>query len=530
MKELVAWIAPPVVGALIGYVTNDIAIKMLFRPLEEKRIFGIRIPFTPGILPRKRHQLADNIGRMVARELITEDIIRERMHRGDFRLSVERSVAEYSARFLSAPIAELALKMPPSEGAAGSSLLSSSDLARFLGSMAERFIATPVFSDIVDRAVSAAVSALGKKTIAELAGGDRAALVKLISARLSSALSTTLADSRAEESLAESLGRFVDSLVKEGKSLASVLPSGTVDGVKRIVEAAYPSLIDAALRYLARREVRAELESHGRVFLRDAILRLNVFQRFFLSAAQYDRTLDEQMPEILDDLILHLTGAARGEKGKARFVAAVGDALDRFISYSVADASASIGMEPPELARAIAGGIMGILSAEGTGTALATLFTRLVDEIVDEPLAVIAEKRVGIDIDVLIAAAADALKNFAAAGPGPAVTLAIDAFLDDRGGDSISDLLGIDAAGKEKLDVFIAGRILALIDERISAALSTLDVRTLVADRIDSLDMLSVESLVLDILANQLRWINVFGAVLGAVIGLSQAVLSAYLR
>ena len=40
------------VGAVIGYITNWLAIKMLFKPHNEKRVFGIRIPFTQGIIPK----------------------------------------------------------------------------------------------------------------------------------------------------------------------------------------------------------------------------------------------------------------------------------------------------------------------------------------------------------------------------------------------------------------------------------------------------------------------------------------------
>ena len=45
------YIIPPLVGGVIGYVTNDIAIRMLFRPHTAKHIMGWRIPFTPGIIP-----------------------------------------------------------------------------------------------------------------------------------------------------------------------------------------------------------------------------------------------------------------------------------------------------------------------------------------------------------------------------------------------------------------------------------------------------------------------------------------------
>ena len=52
------WILPPLLGAIIGYVTNRIAIKMLFRPLTPKRFLGVRVPLTPGVIPRNRFDLA----------------------------------------------------------------------------------------------------------------------------------------------------------------------------------------------------------------------------------------------------------------------------------------------------------------------------------------------------------------------------------------------------------------------------------------------------------------------------------------
>ena len=47
-------IIPIIVGAIIGYFTNWLAIKMLFRPHYEKKIFGIKIPFTPGLIPKEK--------------------------------------------------------------------------------------------------------------------------------------------------------------------------------------------------------------------------------------------------------------------------------------------------------------------------------------------------------------------------------------------------------------------------------------------------------------------------------------------
>lgn len=65
MKEILHYIAGPLLGAVIGYITNYIAIKMLFRPLEPKYLFGRQLPFTPGIIPRRKAQFADALGKAV---------------------------------------------------------------------------------------------------------------------------------------------------------------------------------------------------------------------------------------------------------------------------------------------------------------------------------------------------------------------------------------------------------------------------------------------------------------------------------
>lgn len=66
-------ISGPLIGAVIGYITNYIAVKMLFRPYKEKRIGKIKIPFTPGIIPKRQSELAKAVGQAVGKNLFTEN-------------------------------------------------------------------------------------------------------------------------------------------------------------------------------------------------------------------------------------------------------------------------------------------------------------------------------------------------------------------------------------------------------------------------------------------------------------------------
>ena len=68
--EVLRVIVPIFVGAVIGYFTNFLAIKMLFRPQHEVRIGKWRVPFTPGIIPKNQSRLANAVGNAVGGHLL----------------------------------------------------------------------------------------------------------------------------------------------------------------------------------------------------------------------------------------------------------------------------------------------------------------------------------------------------------------------------------------------------------------------------------------------------------------------------
>ena len=66
-------IAGPLIGALIGYFTNYIAVKMLFKPHKPVMIGKHRLPFTPGLIPKRKDELAGAIGSAVSDVLLTKE-------------------------------------------------------------------------------------------------------------------------------------------------------------------------------------------------------------------------------------------------------------------------------------------------------------------------------------------------------------------------------------------------------------------------------------------------------------------------
>ena len=73
------YILPPLIGAVIGYFTNMIAVKMLFYPRKPIYVFGHQLPLTPGAIPKGKERLARSAGKIVQNELFTREDISGRL-------------------------------------------------------------------------------------------------------------------------------------------------------------------------------------------------------------------------------------------------------------------------------------------------------------------------------------------------------------------------------------------------------------------------------------------------------------------
>lgn len=84
----------PVVGAVIGAVTNEIAIKMLFRPYRPVHVLGQRLPFTPGVIPSQRGTIAQNIAETFEQRLLSGQELHAVLTGPDARRAVEGKVSQ----------------------------------------------------------------------------------------------------------------------------------------------------------------------------------------------------------------------------------------------------------------------------------------------------------------------------------------------------------------------------------------------------------------------------------------------------
>ena len=89
MSNWVYIIVSVLVAAFVGGITNHFAIKMLFHPRKKIMIGKFRVPFTPGLIPKRREDIAESLGNVVADYLVTTEGLQEMVLRPSFKLQVE---------------------------------------------------------------------------------------------------------------------------------------------------------------------------------------------------------------------------------------------------------------------------------------------------------------------------------------------------------------------------------------------------------------------------------------------------------
>ena len=93
----------PVISGFIGWITNWVAIKMLFHPRNPINILGIQVQ---GIFPKRQQQFAEKLGRLVSQELLSFSDIEEKINKPENLQKILPQVETHIDHFLRVKLGE----------------------------------------------------------------------------------------------------------------------------------------------------------------------------------------------------------------------------------------------------------------------------------------------------------------------------------------------------------------------------------------------------------------------------------------
>ncbi len=519
MNQIVSFLAPPLVGGFIGYMTNYVAIRMLFRPLRPWYLLGIKLPMTPGVIPAKRHKLAKNIGEMVGEHLLTSKEISEaissEVFQQDLRAMIEGRIEDILSRDLG-PLLTIVPERFRSQVEAGIRVLR----WRFLKYL-HNHLDSPVFAEKLAEAIA---SQLETFLARELDGCLSEKTRERFYTGLEETTANFLAGPQVRDWLRDYIDQKAESFLANGGCLKDLLPEAMAEQLLVRLEEESPRLLQKLAEYVEEpvvqdRIARAITKAIGNFIdalgpfaaLAGSILNpdaIDLKVRNYLGEKSgeiskwlFDETVQQKIAEIIKDkagqfMTAPLTELLRNVEPKK-----INEVRGWFASLATAT------LERPETAAAIAGLIRDGLETQTqrpVSDILADLFGSdgLVQgkrRVTEEIIMAIRSPRVKRMIDKLV------------------VELLEEKLLNQPVG-PLSELLP--RAIQEGLADYLLQQTNALLVREVPGLLDSLNIRQIVAQKVDSLDLLRLERLLLNIMEEQFKYINLFGGLLGFLIGL----------
>ncbi len=517
------YVGIPLGAAIIGYVTNWVAIRMLFRPHTEKRLFGVKVPFTPGVIPARRAEMAERMGAAVARHLITEDSIAARIDTPEVRGHLEQLVSGYLDEWLDRELGPLESLIPEEFRREWEDALKA--LQDRIREEIARVLRDARTEASVRQRIHAHVEDLWERPLKDILPES---LWSELPERLGDALARLAHDEAFEARVRAFLDERIDALLQDERPLRAYLPP-------KLQEAAYEKL--GELLPLMLEKLAAVLEDEGLkkriklqlyeladklltdTFREDSLwdqLKFGLLETFVISVDE----LKEKVDRAVDEAAPKLAALLQREDVQARVYRSLIRAADTLLDKRLADFRL-----PPEaveqlkerLTQAV---VAGARSPETRKQIVAFLRRRL-EEIQGRPLREVLPGwpperlapqlgdwalhllRRDETIDALAEFLAERLKKLAKQPIGP-----------------LRDHVPTELAEKAKR--WLSQQAIEMLKRETPKMVQAIDVQHVVREQVDKLAIGEVEQLILAITSRQLRAITWFGALLGFLIGLLQ--------
>jgi len=518
---ILAYAGPPLLGAFIGYLTNKIAIRMLFRPLHAWHLFGIRVPMTPGVIPSKRHDLAKNIGEMVGSHLLTSKDIGAALSEEQFQVRLNILVESRVNDLLNRELGRLPEVIP--ERFRGYFKVAVRTVKYQFRAGVNRYLQSGEFEKRVSDTLMDQLHAFGDRHLNELISTEERQAFYVF---IDGLVGDILAGSEAEAWLAGYLREYFEQSAAAGKSIADHLPKPLCNLILDVIRQHSPEILNRLAGMLAEPPVRERIIKAVRGGVDNFINSLGFFGSMaagFLDMNALEDKVREYLMENEEKIVSWLQNPEVQERFSVVLIEQTRRFLDTPLSVILARASAE---QLDSICRGVSVQVFGILRSQGVKEVMITMLRDNLEEMLGRgeirvsditgrllaPKTVKSLKLTLTDEVVSLLRTRRMQKMI-----GQMMNRMVDVFLDRPIGIMHNILPAGVRSGITDYSVLTINRILL---KEVPNLVEMLNIRQIVAEKVDSLDLLRLESLLLSIMEEQFKYINLFGALLGFLIGL----------
>jgi len=519
-------LTPPLLGAFIGYLTNRVAIRMLFRPLKPWYVGPVRIPMTPGVIPSKRHELAVNIGEMVGEHLLTSEEINRSLKKDAFQEHLYRLIESKVGTLMKQDLGSLPSLVPKEYKSYFD--IAQKTVTYQMKETVHDFVKTPAFTGTVEGAVNQWLDSIMSYELSDVLSREtRNKSYELLKEQISRMCS----DPQTEKWLETFIHQKAQSALNDKKSLGDVLPPSLQSSIIELIEKQTPHLLDHGLRIINEPDVQEKIISAIRQAIEAFIETLGPMASMVQNFLDMDM-VEEKIRTYFSDKQDDIESLLNNEQVRNRVSAALTDRTKKLFTTPLDTLFPDKGDDRiSAFSRGLTRQILSILQSEETSAAITRMLSDNIEHHIEDgnrSIQEVAEELFGTDgiSKSRKWLSSEIISLLQSSKTQSAVDKMLETMVEQLLAKPVGRLANLIPAGV-RIGLYRSLQSVAtkMLVSEVPGIVKSLNIRQIVTERVDSFDLLRLEGLLLSIMEEQFKYINLFGGLLGFIIGCANLIL-----
>jgi uncharacterized membrane protein YheB (UPF0754 family) len=495
----------PLLSGIVGYLTNYIAIKMLFRPYTKKwYTLGWQ-----GVIPKNRGKLAKEIGLMVGNKLISNESIKEALFENKFQLVLEKTIHNELKNLLDRELGSL------------ETILTSFgiDTKKIAQKLADYLISSDEFTHTINNNVNLIIND-GLKKLSEKKISDYPNLLESLSKVINEIFSNYII----KDELIDHISSNIDDIILSGKSIKELIKIDLDETLQNISNSITNKLIDTLYDVLQKDEVKKKILRKIEDF-KNNYFKKGFFNQLKLTAINIILS-DETINEIIENEFPKLVNAIKeNPELKEKINTSLLEYINKTLRRPIYEYIEKIGFDKFYEYRAkVNHRLKAYIHSEN--------FNIMISQMINSNIEKLSEKEIGEFLNII--KSTDNVEN--------PYNLSIDvpSFIKNSNNKGNIELLlysllssvklnnlysNITDKTFEKIITNIKEAINNIIDKNIVDAFNAINISKIISNKINSLPLSGVENLLFSFMKNEFAWINILGFILGFIIGSVEVII-----
>lgn len=488
--------------------------------MKKWRIGPLSIPMTPGVIPSKRHDFAVNIGEMVGEHLLTSEEINNSLKKDAFQEHLYSLIETKIGSFLKKDLGPITSLVAPEYN---SYFDIGYKTAKYqIKETLHTHIRSEECTEIVGQAVDSWLDAVFDRPVNEIISPvHRQTVYHLVEENLQRMFLSPAMGLWTDEFIANK----VDDILQSQKSLEDILPRSLHKLLLDTIRYQTPKILEKGARIIQEPEVQEKLVATIKNGIEEFIAGLGPMAAMvsnFLSPEIIEEKIRVYFSEKKEEIGAMLTN----EEMQIRVAATLTERASLMIRSPIAKRFESYTQEEIDsFSREISHQLLILLRKPETVENISRLLkdnleshlksgTRSAREIVVDFMG-----RQGLE-DAKSKIKDEIIALITSQNTRKIIDSMIDNMLDDLLRKPVGRLDSLIPAGvRDGLYSSLQTMSTRMLTSEVPGIVKSLNIRKIVSDRIDSFDLLRLEKLLLSIMEEQFKYINLFGALLGFLIG-----------